>query len=251
MNHPNLKKLRGDQTCIGTWLSSGSPVVAELAAQCNFDWLLFDMEHGCMSEADLPDSLRAASGFGSALVVRVPTHDAGFIGRVLDWGADAIMVPHVESAEEAQSLVSAMRYAPHGMRGFSRSVRAYGFGLRPPRMDQLQYAPLMAQIESAKGVANVESIAAVDGVDVLFVGPADLRLSLSVEQKAPDYDTALSRTVAAARNHNIQAGILIRDAKETSSLIAQGFTKIAVDSDLAILRRGFLESASLQPESGQ
>lgn len=243
MNINAIEKMRSSQPCIGTWLSSGSPVIAELAAQCGFDWLLLDMEHGCLPESELSASLRAIQGHGPAIVVRVPTHEAGVIGRVLDWGADAIMVPHVETAEEAEALVKAMRYAPLGRRGFSRTVPTYGFGLRPPDANADKLPLLMAQIESAKGVAHVEEIAAVPGVDVLFVGPADLRLSLSVEPDAPDFDVALDRTVKAAQDQNIHSGILVRDQRETKTLISRGFTKVAVDSDLSILRNGFLSVA--------
>ncbi len=230
--------LQSKETSLGTWLSSGSPSVAELAARCGFDWLLFDLEHGCLSEADLLSNLRAISGQSTAAVVRVPTHEAGLIGRVLDWGADAIMVPHVECAAEAESLVRAMRYAPAGDRGFSRSVRTYGYGLETPETSARPM--LFVQIESIKGIENVDTIASVDGVDVLFVGPADLRLSLSNDPAAPSYEDALARVIQAAKANARHAGILVRDPGDTGHLLKQGFNKIAVDSDIAILRSGFL-----------
>ena len=244
MSSVKTEKMRSEEPCFGTWLSSGSPVVAELAAQCGFDWLLLDMEHGCLPEAELLGNLRAAGGRGVALVVRVPTHEAGLIGRVLDWGADAIMVPHVESAQEAEALVRAMRYSPMGDRGYSRSVRAYGYGLNSPDI----HAPpmLFAQIESIKGIENVESIAGVNGVDVLFVGPADLRLSLSSFPGAPSYEDALARVITSAKANAKSAGILIRDRKDTGPLMKQGFSKFAVDSDMAILRSGFLSIRNLR-----
>ena len=213
-------------------------MVAELAAQCGFDWLLLDMEHGCLPEAELLANLRAISGHDVVTVVRVPTHEPGLIGRVLDWGADAIMAPHVESAEEAEALVQAMRYLPRGKRGYSRSVRAYGYGLSSPAA---AVSPLcFAQIESVRGIENVDAIAGVEGVDVLFVGPVDLRLSLSTEAETPSYEAAVARVVEAAREHGIAAGILIRERNDTDVFLEQGFTRIAVDSDVAILRAGFL-----------
>lgn len=233
-----MEKIRSDAPCFGTWLSSGSPTVTELAARCGFDWLLFDMEHGCLSEADLLANLRAAGGRDVVLVVRVPTHESGLIGRALDWGADAIMVPHVESAEEARDLVAAMCYPPRGRRGYSRSVRAFSYGLREPGAHPMP--SLFVQIESVEGVANVEEIASVDGVDVLFVGPADLGLSLSHHSSAPCYEDALSKVVHAARSHGICSGILLRKHNDVGPRLKEGFTKIAVDSDLSILRSGFL-----------
>lgn len=245
----SMEKMRSVKPCFGTWLSSGSPVVAELAAHCGFDWLLLDMEHGCLPEAELLANLRAAGGHGVAVIVRVPTHEAGLIGRALDWGADGIMVPHVETAEAADALVRTMRYPPRGGRGYSRSVRAYGYGLHAP---ESRPEPLFfAQIESAEGIANVEAIVAVDGVDVLFVGPADLKLSLSVTPAAPGYDDALASVLHAATAHGRHAGILIRDHADTEKLLAQGFTKVAVDSDLAILRNGFTSVRSRLPNESQ
>lgn len=245
-NTDRTEKMLSNEPCRGTWLASGSPAVAELAAQCGLDWLLFDMEHGCLPEAALLDNLRAAAGRGVSLVVRVPTHEAGLIGRVLDWGADGIMAPHVESAAEARALVAAMRYPPDGNRGYSRSVRAYGYGLTPP---ESRPRPLLfAQIESTAGISNVETIADVDGVDVLFIGPADLKLSLSTEPDSPPYGEALDAVVRAARKCGIHAGILIRDRREVPDLLNKGFTKIAVDADLSILRESFL---SIKEERGK
>src|SRR5882724_2838124 len=110
-----MKNLR-----IGTWLSAGSPVIAELAGECGFDWVLIDLEHGCESEAALPGQLRALRGAKAQVIVRVGAPHADLIGRVLDWGADGIMVPHVNSAEEARKILQAVQYPPKGLRGFAR-----------------------------------------------------------------------------------------------------------------------------------
>lgn len=239
MNPKLLPKLRSAEACVGTWLSSGSPVVAELASLCGIDWLLLDMEHGCLPEASLLACLQAIGRDGPAIIVRVPTHEAGLIARVLDWGADGIMAPHVETREQAEALVGAMQYPPKGRRGYSRSVRAYGYGLQSAT-PVLDGEPLLfAQIESTEGMANVEAIAGVPGVNVLFVGPADLKLSLSVTPSATDYASSLGRVLMSAQANAIHAGILIRDQTEKSAIIQQGFSKIALDSDMAILRAGF------------
>lgn len=238
MNSHALKNLGSTEPCFGTWLSLGSPIVGELAAQCGLDWLLVDLEHGCCTEAAVLPILQAIGSRPVAGVVRMPSHDSATIARVLDWGADAIMAPHVNSAEEAEALVQAMRYPPEGIRGYSRTVRAYEYGLVPPGThgDPL----LFAQIESLEGLNNVEEIAAVEGVDVLFVGPADLKVSLSTDTNAPAFEEALARVLAAARARSIHAGILVRDQNETFERVKQGFCKIAVNSDLSILREGFL-----------
>lgn len=239
-----LKQAISEAPRFGAWLASGSAVIAELASLCGVDWILFDMEHGATCEADLLGSLQAAKSASVQLVVRVPTHDPGLIGRVLDRGVDAVMVPHVETAEQASQLVRAMRYAPEGSRGYSRSARVYGYGVTP--VEQAPKGHLFAQIESFRGLCNVEEIASVSGVDVLFVGPADLRLSLACESNAPDYNDALKRIATAAAGSGIGLGILMRARHDLPILRSLGFRHIAVDSDLATLRASFLEIAQLK-----
>lgn len=189
MNPETLDKFRSPAPCIGTWLSLGSAVVAEMASQCGFDWLLIDMEHGSMAEPAVLPMLQALQSHKVAAVVRIPSHEPSMIARVLDWGADGIMAPHVSSTAEAKNLVRATRYPPDGIRGYSSTVRAYGYGTQSA--DGTTQPLLLAQIECLEGVRNAEAIAGVPGVDVLFVGPADLQLSLSISKGAPGYDEAL------------------------------------------------------------
>lgn len=237
------QKLRSPAVCLGTFISSGSSTVVELAAMCGLDWLLLDMEHGALTEAGLLDCLRVVSSRDVAAVVRVPTHEAGLIGRALDRGAHALMAPHVESAAQAEALVRAMNYAPTGDRGYSRTVRAYDYGLVAP--ESVERPLLFAQIETLAGVEQVEAIAKVPGVDVLFVGPADLKLSLAAHQSNITYEDALVRVITAANAAGIHTGILARERNDVPKLLAMGFTKVAVDSDLALLRAGFLSIKTL------
>ena len=221
---------------LGTWLSIGSPVVAELAALCGFDWVLLDLEHGSAAEAALPGQLRALRGSATRGIVRVGAPHADLIARVLDWGAHGIMVPHVGSAAEAEAIVQSAHYPPRGRRGFSRTVRAHDYGIRPPESTP---APLLiAQIETFDAVDHAPGIAGVAGIDVLFVGPADLRHDLA--HRSPpateDFEACLDRVVNAARVAGKAVGILIRDPSELPRRLAQGFTRIAVQSDLALLR---------------
>lgn len=245
MSNPTQDSLRGQKPRIGTWLSVGSPVIAELASQCGFDWLLFDLEHGCGSEATLLANLQATAGSPVARIVRVGAPRADLILRVLDWGADGIMAPHVSSVEEADQYVQAAHYAPRGRRGFSRSVRAYGYGLNPPGEGTPLPRPLiMAQIETLEGVDYSRAIAAVDGIDSLFVGPSDLTLELRTRASTRSYETCLSEITAAAANAGKEAGILLRNLDDLPQFQARGFTWLAVDSDLAILRKGFQRIAN-------
>ena len=227
----------------GTWLTIGSPVIAEIASECGFDWLLLDLEHGFISETGVLACLQAAKRDHIKLIVRVPDLDAARIGRVLDWGASGIMLPHVSNAEQAEQCVRAMRYPPQGYRGFSSSVRAFKYGLESPE-DLTKWVPplFIAQIENHEGVRNSESIAAVDGVDVLFVGPADLKLDLSFRTggNKQTYDEALVEVNRSARRHNKQTGILIRNMADITGLQEHGFTCLALGSDVSFLRNGFM-----------
>ncbi len=241
MNSKSLARVRRTEPFIGTWLSIGSPIIAELASASGFDWLLFDLEHGAHSDAVLMGNLQAIKGSPAMAVVRVGAPHPDLILRALDWGSAGIMVPHVESAAEATTCLQAMHYPPRGRRGISRSARVYEYGLRAmPAPEDLPPPVLFAQIETLQGIERVEEIASVDGVDVLFVGPADLTFDLKVRHngasQSPLYDDCLDRVAAAARTTGKQAGILVRSMDDLPALRGRGFTHFAIDSDLGILR---------------
>lgn len=230
---------------LGTWLSVGSPVIAELAAVCGLDWVLLDLEHGCGSDADVPDQLRALRGGPTRGIVRVPGDRPDLVARVLDQGADGVMVPHVDRAEQAERLVRAASYPPRGHRGVSRTVRAHDYGLRP--LDGRPAPMLIAQIETLDAVDEAAAIAGVDGIDVLFVGPADLQHDLAVRQPAAGagFEDCLDRVVAAAHAAGKAAGILVREPGDLPRRAEQGFSFVAVESDVAILRNAFRALADL------
>lgn len=224
----------------GTWLSSGSPVIAELAALSGLHWVLIDMEHGNSAENSVLDQLRALRGSQTIAVVRVPSHHPEPIARYLDWGAHGIMVPHVNSAADAESIVRAAHYPPRGKRGFSRSVRAYDYGLNPPNSTGL-HPLIIAQIETGESVAAAPEIARVDGIDVLFVGPADLQLDLKTRpETAPgSFKECVQIVASASASAGKTAGILLRNKADLPEHLALGYNCIAIDSDLSLLRHGF------------
>jgi 2-dehydro-3-deoxyglucarate aldolase/4-hydroxy-2-oxoheptanedioate aldolase len=239
MNTPLSSLIASDRSVLGTWISLGSPVVTELASEHGFDWLLLDLEHGCFTEAAVMENLRAVRFPGPAAIVRVPSLDPALIARVLDRGAQGVMVPHISSPDEARALVAATRYAPHGERGYSRTVRAYGYGLRIPEDAASFRCTVMAQIENLAGVDCVEEIAAVNGVDVLFVGPADLTHDLTVRGSANRYEESLLRVARAAKEHGKAAGILAHNPKDIPQLKEFGYRVFALDSDIGLLRKGY------------
>ncbi|CAG5016042.1 5-keto-4-deoxy-D-glucarate aldolase [Dyadobacter sp. CECT 9275] len=241
MNDNNPNRRLG----IGTWLSSGSPVVAELASECGFDWLLLDMEHGCLTDAGLLASLQSAKRHNLNLIVRVGSFEPAVIARVLDWGASGIMLPHVSCAEQAKQCIKAMRYPPGGTRGYSGSARVFGYGLASALASREHVSPLfIPQIEDYEGVMNSEAIAAVDGVDILFVGPSDLQLALSTasEELSMPYQEALTRIAASAGRYGKQTGILVRNADDVLPLKKAGFSCLAIGSDIGFLKSGFLNA---------
>ena len=244
MNMKSPATLLDKQPHLGTWLSIGSPVIAELAADSGFDWLLFDLEHGSGSEAALLPQLQAIRGTDTAGIVRVGAPHPDLIARVLDWGAQGIMVPHVNSAAEASNIVQAAHYPPRGRRGYSRTVRAYHYGLRSP--EQSPAPVIMAQIESIEGVNHAVEIAQVGGVDVLFVGPADLQYDLTHRAAAApgDFAECLNHVVAAAKGVGKETGILVRYFADVPHYLGLGFTQIAIESDLSILRKSWQKTLS-------
>lgn len=227
---------------LGAWLSIGTPVIAELAAQSGFDWLLLDLEHGCSTEAAILPQLQAMRGTDARGIVRVGAPYPDLIARVLDWGAHGLMIPHVNTVAEAEDIVKATRYSPQGSRGFSRTVRANDYGLRP--IGDVAAPLVMAQIETIEGVKHAPEIAGVEGIDVLFIGPSDLRHDL--EHRADialgDFDHCASHVIEAANAAGKDTGILVRDFNDVTKYRDLGFKYIAVDSDLAILRKSYLKT---------
>jgi 2-keto-3-deoxy-L-rhamnonate aldolase RhmA len=231
---------------IGTWLSIGAPAIAELAALSGFAWVLIDLEHGSGTEATVPDQLRALRGSTTRGIVRVGAPHPDLIARVLDWGAHGIMVPHVNSAADAEHVVQAAHYAPRGHRGVARTVRACDYGLR--QADEVARPLIFAQIETVEAVRNTAEIASVDGVDVIFVGPADLQHALKTHAGAAlSYADCLKSVVAAAKTAGKSAGILVRDLTDLQTHRDLGFSHIAVDSDLAILRKAYQQIVTAFP----
>lgn len=241
MIHEEKDKIR--TLGIGTWISAGSPIITEMISMMEFDWLLFDLEHGFMQEHDVLSNLMAVKDKNTKVIVRIGEFRSGLIARLLDWGASGIMMPHVSSADEAAALVESMRYPPYGKRGFSSSSRSFGYGSNTPSDIKEWVPPLcITQIENYEGVKNASSIAAVEGVDMLFIGPRDLQLDLSVRKDTNEriaFTDALESTAKAAVASGKQGGILVSPGEDISGLQKMGFSAFAIGSDLSVLRSGY------------
>jgi 2-keto-3-deoxy-L-rhamnonate aldolase RhmA len=233
----------------GTWLSLGHADAAEMAAQAGFDWLLIDHEHGVSDWRELEHQLQAAAAGGSAAtVLRVGAVDAAVFKRALDLGVHGLMVPDVRDARTAHGVVNLSRVPPLGQRGAATSTRNSAYG-----RDYANYVAtinerlwLMAQIESSEGLVQAEAIAAVDGIDVLFVGPTDLGIALGLGAGSPTdpkFREVLLQVAKAAAMHGKAAGVLARDVDQAREYRALGYSVISMGSDRGLLAQGMRQCA--------
>lgn len=235
-------RVLGGETVFGLFLDLSSPASAELCGRAGYDWLLVDLEHGSGTEADLPAMLMAIESTGAAAMVRPQSGERLRIGRALDLGATGIMVPRLESAGEAREAVTYLRYPPAGVRGVALRTRGAGLGsVAHADVGQINDRIVgIVQIESAGALREAEAIAATDGVDVLFVGPADLSHSLGVPGQFghEKYLAALDSVIAACGAHGKSAGILVYDPAIVPGLLELGFRFVGIAADGALVSAG-------------
>jgi len=221
---------------------SGSALAAEIMAGSGLDWLLIDMEHAPNTLETVLAQLHAVNGSSATPVVRVPIGDPVVIKQVLDVGAQNLLVPMVSSADEARAIVAATRYPPRGGRGvgsaLARSARWNRVDDYLPNADA--YVSVFVQIETAAGVDAAAEIAAVDGIDGVFVGPSDLAASLGLlgQQTHPDVIDAVRRTFAAVRATRKPVGVNAFDPQVAQAYMDAGASFVLVGADVALLARG-------------
>jgi 4-hydroxy-2-oxoheptanedioate aldolase len=240
-------RVRSGEMLGGAWLSLGSSVSAEITARCGFDWILFDLEHGLGDNNDLLHQLQAVEASNTVGIVRVPGIDGPTFKRVLDLGPAGLMVPQVNTPTDAAQLVRLARIPPVGVRGAAQSTRASGYGQAYDRYVAEANANilLVAQIESREAVNNAEAIAAIDGIDVLFVGPLDLSVDLGVPADRPKgvFAEAVAHVAAAAQRHDKVCGVLVRTPEQALDYAEMGFTFIALGSDRGLIASGMARNA--------
>lgn len=220
----------------GTFLGLGSPLAAEVVAIAGFDWVAVDLEHGAGGELDALHQLQAIARTPAAGFVRVESASGARIAHALDAGADGVIVPQVSSAAEAAEVVAACRYG--GARGVARFNRAWHWGTRPGTLGEAdERVTCCIQIERMDALEDVDAIAAIDGVDVLFLGPADLGHALGVAGPAdnPDLLAAGARIAEAAERHGKAAGILAGSPAHLEHYYRLGFTFLGCAADGALL----------------
>lgn len=223
---------------IGLWNSLPGSLVAEALAGCGFDWIVIDTEHAL---TDVPDTLammQAMAPYPVSPVVRPASNDVVLIKRLLDLGAQTLIVPYVQDAEEARAAVAAMRYAPRGIRGVAGMTRAGRFGAIP---DYTQRAEeelcLIVQVETAEALSRIEEIAAVDGVDGMFIGPADLAASMGHPGQLmhPEVVAAIEDGIRRIAAVGKPPGILTGDAGFARQCMGWGTRFTAVGMDLSLM----------------
>lgn len=236
------QRVLAGETVLGCWAGLGSPLAAELLGRAGFDWVLVDLEHGSGTEAELLAHLHAVEVTGTAALVRPQSGERLRIGRALDTGATGVIVPRLDSTAEVRQTVGYLRYPPDGVRGVALLTR----GARLGSVGHGQVGEVnrdivgIVQIESPGALRDADEIAAIDGVDVLFVGPADLSHSLGVPGQFadPSYQAALRKVVGACRAHGKAAGILLYDHASFAPHLALGFTFVGLGADASYVVSG-------------
>jgi 2-keto-3-deoxy-L-rhamnonate aldolase RhmA len=226
---------------IGIWCSLANALATEVVGGSGADWLLIDCEHSPNDLRSVVAQLQAVAQFPLEPVVRLPSDSATVIKGFMDAGARSLMIPNVKSAAQAREIVAAMRYAPGGIRGYSARHRANQFGRiqnyhENAAVEQL----LIVQIECPQGVANASEIAAVEGVDVLFLGPGDLSANVGElgNPAAASVQDAMGRVVEAAAAAGKVSGILAPVKSYADQYLAMGVLMVAVGSDVSVLATG-------------
>lgn len=225
---------------IGLWSSSCSSTVAEIISRVGFDWIVIDTEHAPNELPDVIAHLRAMEGGTAMPVVRPAWNDVVLIKRFLDAGAQTLLVPFVQNADEAARAVAAMRYPPRGVRGVGLNHRANRYGAVASYFEQAEdELCLLVQIETGAALASLEAIAAVDGIDGVFIGPSDLAADLGHlgDNRHPDVESAIAEALARCRAVGKPAGILTGIEEDAHRYLGMGFTFVAIGNDLGLLRR--------------
>lgn len=242
------QRLKSSEAQIGLWLGLANPYCAELAANAGFDWLLIDGEHAPNDLRGLLGQLQAVAPYPSQPIIRPVIGDTALIKQILDIGAQTLLVPMVETAEQAKELVRAIHYPPSGVRGVGSALaRASRWNSIPSYLDKAdEQMCLLVQIENLDGLANLDEIVAVDGVDGVFIGPADLSASMGHRGNPghPDVQAVIEDAIVRIGKAGKAAGILSADQKLARRYIELGAKFVAVGVDTTVLMRGLQTLAS-------
>jgi 4-hydroxy-2-oxoheptanedioate aldolase len=237
-------RLKAGDTLIGLWAQSGHATITEVVADAGFDWLLVDGEHAPIEVPAMIDQLRVIEPSGTPAIVRPAWNDPVILKRVLDTGVQTLLVPFVQTAEEARRAVSSCRYPPAGTRGVAATIRANRYGrMADYHARANDEVCVLVQLETREAVSRLEDIAAVDGVDGLFIGPSDLAASLGYlgQNAHPEVRALITDACRRARAAGTPMGILAPVEADALAFLDMGFQYVAIGSDVAVLRRSVTE----------
>lgn len=246
---PDLRqRIQRGETTFGCFLTLASPLTAEIAGAAGYDWVLIDLEHGSGTESEALYQIQALSATRAASLVRVESGVRQRAGAVLDMGAVGVMFPRIEDAAEAEQAVAGLRYPPDGIRGIAAGTRAAGHGvdLDGYRRWALDGIVGMVQVETLPMLDCLDEVAAIEGVDVLFVGPKDLSAALGVfgQFDHADYLAALEAVAAASRRHGKCAGIMLNSPAELQAHQEMGYRFFACGSDSGFISTGMRQTVA-------
>ncbi len=235
--------LKDGRRQIGLWITIPDSGVVEMLAGCGYDWILLDTEHSAMGAVETLPLMQAAAAYKVTTIVRPGWNNPVEIKKLLDLGVQTLLIPYVQNADEARAAVAAVRYPPAGMRGVAGMTRATGYGAIADYTKRAhEEICLLVQVETAEALRHIEAIAAVEGVDGIFVGPADLAASMGHpgEPGHPAVKAAVMDAIRRIRAAGLPAGFLSLDQATLREAADAGAGFIAVDVDAALLRRGAL-----------
>ncbi|KAJ5156011.1 hypothetical protein N7492_008814 [Penicillium capsulatum] len=254
--------LDGPSTTFGFWLTLPSAAVAKTIlhgasrSSAKFSWVLVDAEHGLISDHHYYELTNAVGSENASPIIRVPCAEEWMIKRALDAGAHGIMTPMCHSEVDAANIVKYTKYPPLGTRGYGPMFSPHAFpGVNPgPEYDEgvNSSATVAVQIESRSGVENAEKIAAVPGIDVLFIGPFDLAKQMGITRGGAEHESAIQRILAASHAAGKKAAIFCTDGNDARARAQQGFDMISVNTDVGVIRTGMLnELKTANGETGK
>ena len=238
MSNKVKSMLKAGEPVIGGWVTVGHPSVAEIVAATGFDWVTVDMESGALTCSEVQMLFQAMAPFDVVPLVRVLKNDPDVIGQVLDMGARGIIVPLVNTKEEAKAAVAAAKYPPEGTRGISVSrAHAYGRCFREYVDAANEDVLVVIQIEHIEAVNNIDDILSVPGIDAIFIGPGDLSGSMGLlgQPRHPEVQKVFNKILEGARRYGIPTGLHTLSGEEAKEKIEAGFRFIALSSDSELL----------------
>ena len=239
----NLKKrLKNGETLHGCWLNLGSALTAEIVGLSGFDWVLIDLEHGAGTEKEALGQIQALQHTPAGILVRVESAEPQRIHRILDMGAEGVMCPKINNLSEAKKVDNGLHYPPMGQRGVAKMVRATQFAQNFQSYYETSQENILGivQIETKEALSHLDEIAHLDGVDVLFIGPADLTMELGIfgQFDHPVYLEAVENTIAAATKAGKATGILFFNPEEYTKYHQMGIRFIACGADATFVADG-------------